>query len=140
MASRSLFLLGVHVQTSVSWFFFCSCVMLSDGCSAPLCATPGNRFPVSVWCCHPCVVFAAEIFLLPPGSVVLQGHRSVFMVHFFCVGFSYSMSSVVDLFFLSALTSSRLPRSDLRKRFRFGVISARSARVLDQVPCCLVFC
>jgi hypothetical protein len=39
MASRSLFLLGVRVQSSVTYFFFYSCVMLSDGRFAPVCDT-----------------------------------------------------------------------------------------------------
>jgi hypothetical protein len=66
MASRSLFLLGVRVQSLVTYFFFYSCVMLSDGRFAPKCAIRGNRLLVSNRCHLPCCFCRLRFFCCRP--------------------------------------------------------------------------
>jgi hypothetical protein len=44
----------------------------------------GINFLFQFGVASPVLFLPPEIFLLPPGSAVPQGHQSVFMVRFFC--------------------------------------------------------
>jgi hypothetical protein len=67
-------------------------LLLCDALRWSLCSSvryEGIDFSFQIGVTSPVLFLPPEIFLLPPGSAVPQGHQSVFVVRFFCTRTSH---------------------------------------------------